>query len=617
MERLHTLTFQPQGATVRVPAGVSVFEAASWAGITVDSTCGGRGTCGKCRVRLLAGDLPPTEGDRRTFSEGELDEGWRLACRSKLGEAPLALEIDVPALLTKPKAALLGHGRHVLLSPATQKHRLELAPPTLDDQAPDLVRLRRALPDFELEVPLTVLRALPDALRAAAFEVTAVVVGNRLVAVEPGDTSAECFGVALDLGTTTIVAALIDLTSGAIVALGSELNGQERFGSDVISRITHAMETPAGLAELREAALASINELLARLLRSAGVAGERIYHAVVAGNSTMLHLLLAVDPAALALAPFAPAFAEPLDLSAHEVGLPLHPEARVETFPLVGAYVGADIVAGALATGIGRGERYSLLVDIGTNGEIVLGTPTRILAAAAPAGPAFEGAQIRCGMRASDGAIEAVRMGDTVELDIVGGGDPRGICGSGLADTVAGLLQTGLLDPSGRLKRRDEAAAHPLAEQLVEIDGAPAFRLADGVELTQHDVRALQFAKGAIAAGVRILLTEAAVDAEQLDEILLAGSFGTYIDPASARAIGLVPSVDLGLVASAGNSSLEGAKMALLSFREQQLGLALASRIEYVELSGRPDFNEAFTDSLAFPVPQPVAPAPAGPRTRA
>lgn len=607
MERLHTLTFQPQGATVRVPAGVSVFEAASWAGITVDSTCGGRGTCGKCRVRLLASDLPPTEGDRRTFSQGELDEGWRLACRSRLGETPLALEIDVPALLTRPKAALLGRGRHVLLAPATHKHRLELAPPTLHDQAPDLVRLRRALPDYELEVPLTVLRTLPAAFRAAAFEVTAVVVGNRLVAIEPGDTSAESFGIALDLGTTTIVAGLIDLTSGAIVALGSTLNGQERFGSDVISRITHAMETPAGLAELREAALASINELLARLLLDSGVATERIYHAVVAGNSTMLHLLLEVDPGALALAPFAPAFAEPLDLSAHEVGIQLHPEGRVETFPLVGAYVGADIVAGTLATGSGRNERYSLLVDIGTNGEVVLGTPLRILAAAAPAGPAFEGAQIRCGMRATEGAIEAVRMCDTVELDIIGGGDPRGICGSGLADAVAGLLQTGLLDPSGRLKRRDEAAAHPLAEQLVEIDGAPAFRLADGVELTQRDLRALQSAKGAIAAGIHILLTDAGVDAEQLDEILLAGSFGTYIDPASALAIGLVPSIDLKRVTAVGNSSLEGAKMALLSFREKQLGFGLAAGIEYVELSGRPDFNQVFTDSLVFPVPVPVA----------
>ena len=372
----------------------------------------------------------------------------------------------------------------------------------------------------------------------------------------------------------------------------------------MISRISHTMERQEGVAELRAAVLASINDLLARLLGSAGLNGESVYHAIVAGNATMLHLLLAVDPAALALAPFVPTFSEPLDLAAREVGLAIHPEARVETLPLVGAYVGADIVAGALAVGIGRNERRCLLIDIGTNGEMVLGTPTRILATSAPAGPAFEGAEIRCGMLATEGAIEAVRIGETVELEIIGRiPGARGICGSGLADAVAGLLTTGLLDSSGRLKRRDEVPNHPLGDRLVTIDGMAAFRLAEGVELTQLDLRALQNAKGAIAAGVQVMLAEAGLRPEQLDEILLAGSFGTYIDPASARAIGLVPPVDLAHVISAGNSSLEGAKMALLSFREQQLANNLAERIEYIELSSRADFNQAFTDSLAFPVP--------------
>lgn len=606
MERLHTLTFRPQGAQVRVPAGVSVFEAASWAGVAVDSTCGGRGTCGKCRVRLLPGALPPTEADRRKLSPAELDDGWRLACRSVLCEAPLALEIEVPPLLAKPRAALLGRGRHVLLSPSTRKYPLRLAPPTLTDQRSDLLRLRHALPDFELQVPANVLRTLPAALHAGKLDVTAAIVGDRLVAVESGDTSGGCFGLALDLGTTTIVAALLDLTSGAIVALGSALNQQERFGADVISRITHAMETVDGLEALRAAALESINDLLAELLATAGVAAERVYHAVVAGNSTMVHLLVGVDPAALALSPFAPVFAEPLDLPAHDAGIAIHPQGRVETFPLVGAYVGADIVAGALATGVGRDEHVSLLVDIGTNGEIVLATPARILAAAAPAGPAFEGAQIRNGMRAAAGAIEAVRMGDQIELEVIGGGEAWGVCGSGLADTVAGLLRTGLLDPSGRLARRDEVGSHPLAERLVEIEGIPVFRLADGIEITQHDLRALQYAKGAIAAGIHILLAEAGLEPDQIDEILLAGSFGTYIDPASARAIGLVPPVELERVASAGNTSLEGAKMALLSFRERQLGFSLADRIDYLELSSRPDFNDVFVDSLAFPLPETV-----------
>lgn len=601
MERLHTLTFRPQDAVVRVPTGTTVFEAASWAGVTIDSTCGGRGTCGKCRVRVLGGEIPPTETDRRKLTPAEIADGWRLACRSRLSGDGEALEFAVPELATRPKAALLGHGRHVVLAPSVQKRFLSLPAPALSDQASDLDRFRRALPDLELDVPLPVLRALPDALRTADFEVTAVIVGNHLVEVEPGDTTGESYGLALDLGTTTVSAALVDLRTGAIAGLATRPNGQERFGSDVISRISRAALGPEMLAELSAAAHATVEEVLVAVCHERGVARERIYHAEVVGNSTMLHLLLGVDPEALSVAPFPPAFAEPLDLAATDAGLAIHPNGRVQTFPLIGAYVGADIVAGVLASGIGRKGGLSLLVDIGTNGEIVLGSGERVLAAAAPAGPAFEGAEIRHGMRAVDGAIDAVRLGETVELNVLGDATPRGICGSGLVDTVAELLRVGLLEPSGRLRRRTEAPEHPLADRLIVIDGAPAFLLADGVELTQRDIRELQSAKGATAAGIRILLAEFGVDPDDLSEILLAGSFGTYIDPVSAQAIGLVPAVEPALVASVGNSALEGAKMALLSFREQQLGVSLRTRIEYLELSSRRDFNDAFVGSLEFP----------------
>ncbi len=610
MARLRSVTFHPQNVTIRVPPGLSLFEAASWAGVTIDSTCGARGTCHKCRVRMLAGALPVTEVDRRAFADTELERGWRLACRSTLaGQDLQPLELEVPALASKPKAALLGRGRHIVLSPSVQKRHLLLPRPSLDDQASDLDRVGRELSDLELDVPLEALRALAALLRAEGFEVTAVVVGNRLVAVESGDTTDSSYGLALDVGTTTVVGALVDLRSGAVAALASALNGQERYGSDVISRHSHAMAGPDQLKELREAIAATLDGLVRELCETGGVDPATVYHAVVAGNSTMLHLLLGVDPGPLSVAPFTPVFRAPLDLSGREVGLPLHPQARVQTFPLVGAYVGADIVAGILATGLGRADNASLLIDIGTNAEIVVCAGERILATAAPAGPAFEGAEIRCGMRAGDGAIEAVLFnGDEVSLKVLGGGAPRGICGSGLADTVGGLLCAGLLDPSGRLRRREEVGGHPLADRLVEIDGAPAFRLAKGIELTQRDVRELQFAKGAIAAGTRILLGDLGLDAGDLDEVLLAGSFGTYINPASARTIGLTPAVEVDLVSSVGNSSLEGTKIALLSFREQQLGFGLPGRVEYVELSARPEFNETFVSSLAFPAPQAVVP---------
>jgi uncharacterized 2Fe-2S/4Fe-4S cluster protein (DUF4445 family) len=584
-----------------------LFEAASWAGIAIDSTCGARGTCHKCRVRVRENAISPTSEDAHAFTGGEVAAGWRLACRAALSEdSPAAIELEVPPLSTTPKAALLGRGRHVVLSPSVQKRRVLLPRPSLEDQASDLERLVREFPDLDLDIPLEALRALPSSLRAEGFEATAVVVGNRLVTVEPGDTTDTLYGLAVDLGTTTVVCALIDLHSGAITAVASALNAQERFGSDVISRISHAVVGAHQLAELRMAGLATLNALVEKVCAKADIESTSIYHAIVAGNSTMLHVVLGVDPGTLSLTPFTPAFRASVELAACEFGIAIHRMGRVQTFPLLGAYVGADIVAGILATGVGRDGEVSLFIDIGTNGEVVLAAGGRIVATSAPAGPAFEGAEIRCGMRAVDGAIEAVRIGDEVELDVLGGVAPKGICGSGLADAVAGLLGAGLLDPTGRLKRSEEVAGHPLADRMVQIGGTAAFRLADGIELTQQDIRALQFAKGAIASGVQTLMEDLGVGSDDLDEVLLAGSFGTYIDPASARAIGLIPPVDLDRVSPVGNSSLEGAKIALLSFREQQIGIGLAERVEYVELSGDPNFNDTFVSTLAFPAPEAV-----------
>lgn len=396
MARLRTLTFQPQGATVRVPPGTTVFEGASWAGVAIDSTCGARGTCHKCRVRVLQDAIPPTTADMGTFSEDELAAGWRLACRSILpADGPALVEFEVPPLSTRPKAALLGRGRHVVLSPSLQMRRVALPPATLDNQVSDLERVAAGLPDLALEAPLSVLRSLPATVRGGGCDVTAVVVGNRLVAVEPGDTDRHGYGLAIDLGTTTVVAALLDIDGGAIVGLASSLNKQERFGSDVISRISHAMTGPQGLRELQDAALSTLEVLINEVSTEAGVDPMSIYCAVVTGNSTMLHLFLGVDPTALAVSPFAPVLRDAVDLAAHELRLPIHPEARVQTLPLLGAYVGADITAGILSTGVGRDDAVSLLIDIGTNGEVVLAAGGRILATSAPAGPTFEGAEIR------------------------------------------------------------------------------------------------------------------------------------------------------------------------------------------------------------------------------
>jgi uncharacterized 2Fe-2S/4Fe-4S cluster protein (DUF4445 family) len=316
----------------------------------------------------------------------------------------------------------------------------------------------------------------------------------------------------------------------------------------------------------------------------------------------MLHLLFGVDPSPLAVMPFTPAFMEPMVVAARDVGLNIHPHGYIQTLPALGAYVGADIVAGVLATSVVREDKLRVFVDVGTNGEIVLGSAQRALATAAPAGPAFEGSQIRCGMRATDGAIEGVQLGEGVELQIIGGDIPAaGICGSGLVDAVAQLLLAGLLDHSGRMKTADDVPGHPLRDRLIEVDGVRAFLLADGVYLSQKDIRELQFAKGSIATGIKVLMDILGVETKDLDEVLLGGSFGSYLNPESAKIIGLVPPVHVDKIIAVGNSAGEGAKIALLSYRERQVAFELPSRIEYVELSGRADFNDAFVSVLGFP----------------
>ena len=595
------VTYLPFDRTTRVPPGTTVFSAAHWIGLPIDSTCGGRGTCGKCKVRVLRGLADPESADHRQLRPQEIADGWRLSCQTRIYED---MTCEVPQLLRVPKAATMGLGRLVILDPNVRKVYLELAEPSLHDQRSDVARLKDALTEegHDMLAGVSVLRTLPQVFREAGFRVTAVLAGERLVAVEPGDTTGDCYGVAFDVGTTTLVGTLMNLRTGMAASVLSTLNGQAPFGADVISRISHGMNGPEAIEELQQAVVTTMNAILDELYRETGVSPRQTYEAVVVGNVTMLHLLLGVDPSPLSMSPFTPAFMDQLSVEAREVGLRIHPHGYIQTLPALGAYVGADIVAGVLATGVVREDRVRVFVDVGTNGEIVLGSAQRALATAAPAGPAFEGSQIRCGMRATTGAIEGVTLGDRVELQVIGGDvQPEGICGSGLVDVVAQLLLAGLMDHSGRLKSADDVPLHPLHERLIDIDGMRAFLLADGVYLTQRDIRELQFAKGSIATGIKVLMDILGATTDDLDEVLLAGSFGSYLNPESAKVIGLVPPVDVDSIIAVGNSAGEGAKIALLSYRERQVAFELPARIEYVELSGRSDFNDSFVSVLGFP----------------
>src|SRR5690242_3576786 len=597
----------------RVPSGTTVFDAASWNGIAIDSTCGGHGTCRKCRVRVLDGAVGVSDLDPRAFSPDQLADGWRLACRAGAHDD---LVVEVPPLQTRPKAALAGVGRHVILRPAVQKRHLVLDEPSLEDQLSDLERVFAAMDDLELHASLDVVRKLPRLLRESHYDVTAIVVDDELIAVEPGDTTASCLALAFDLGTTTVVATLLDLTTGQPLSVRSKLNRQHTYGADVIARISATMIDADALDDLRRQAHWTLSELAREACAEAGEDPSDVYEIVVAGNVTMIQLALGIDPEPLGMAPFIVATRTPIAALASDFGVEVHPRAPAVTFPALGAYVGPDILAGLLATGLTRDRRTRLFIDVGTNCEIVLGSSSEAVATAAPAGPAFEGATIRCGMRAADGAVEGVRITETdVEIQVIGDSQPLGVCGSGLVDAVAELLRVGLLEPSGRLLLEDEAAgrAPALVSRLRRVPNGKGgeervFVLAwrgddpaESVYLSQVDVRRLQEAKAAIATGWKMLVRRLGIAETEIQQVLLGGSFGAYLTPASAVRIGLVPPLAVTRIVAAGNVAGEGAKIAALSLPERHAATALLDEIEYVEASGNADYNDLFLEELTFP----------------
>jgi uncharacterized 2Fe-2S/4Fe-4S cluster protein (DUF4445 family) len=607
------VVFQPAGRAVRVPEGTPVLEAAAGAGLPLEAPCGGEGTCGKCRVLVRDGAGPPCPADQRFFHPAEVDAGWRLACQSVV-RSPMSVEI--------PADSLLG-ARHKILAeaqaapmpaadPPVVKRFLQLPPPERGDDVSDLGRMERAI--GPVDAALDVLRHLPRRLRDAEFCGTAVLADGRLLDFEPGDTRGECFVAAVDVGTTTLVAVLADPATGRQAAVASRLNPQTAFGDDVLSRILHAQESPRGLDELRDAVVRAVDEMLGELAAEAGVDRRRIYGVSFAGNTTMQQLLLGIDPRHLGEVPFVPVVSGPVLLPAAQLGVSIHPRARAYVLPVIGGFVGGDTVAGMLATDLADLPGPTLFVDIGTNGEIVLAADGKLSAASTAAGPAFEGARIAHGMRASAGAIEKVVVADgRLQITTIGGERPIGLCGSALIDVAAELLRHRVLAPDGRLRTAGElpeGVSEDLRARLVEHEGKTVFGLvgaeASGhgrpVFLTQRDFRELQLASGAIRAGITILLRRAGLRPEDLDSVLLGGAFGNYIRRTNARRIGLLPGhVPPERIRFHGNTSLAGARLVILSRQARAIAEELARRTEHVDLSGDPDFRWAFAEAMVFP----------------
>jgi len=611
------LTILPDDRTIEVEPGTAVLRAAHAEGIDITATCGGRGRCTSCRVKFVAGTVPPpTIMDTLQLGDAQAREGYRLSCQCRVSE-PITVQLappldertfqilggERPADLPLPVAIDAGIAKEVVqVQLSKEEHQ----------QVSDLEALVAATDIDPAAVPVELLKSLPAALRAHQGEVTVTRFGERVLAVEPGDTSLLTFGLAIDIGTTSVVTTLMELASGEQLASVSSLNPQSVFGADLMSRIAFAQQDPGNLRKLQTRIIGLLNQHIEQIASDSGVLAKWIYKIAIVGNTCMHHVLLGIDPSHVGLAPYAPVVRHPVTLSARELFLKVNPEARVCLLPIVAGFVGADAVAVALATRIGETPETRIAVDIGTNGEVLLGSRERLWACSAPAGPALEGAQIRHGMRAALGAIDRVSLdhGD-LRLHTIGEGPAQGICGSGLIDAIAVLLSVGAIDWTGLIdvEHRDRLPA-ALRERL-EMRGEDRVVIlarpgeagaAREIALSQEDVRQVQLCKGAIASGIAMLQRVAGAADADVSELMLAGGFGNYLSIPSALRIGIIPpGLPESKIRYVGNAAALGAQLALMSEGERSRAEDIARRIEHVSLAAHPDFQDVFVDCMNFP----------------
>jgi uncharacterized 2Fe-2S/4Fe-4S cluster protein (DUF4445 family) len=602
---LYEVDLEPIGRRVNLPPLATLLYAAQTAGVELSSVCGGVGTCGTCKVRLVRGELtPPTADELAELSEIEIQSGIRLACQAKIMGSVL---IDIPpgSLTTPQRLQVEGKEVRIDLDPVVIPVSIKLDSPDLQDLRSDLTRLldyTSANLHQKFTVNYPVLVSLSECLRGNAWEVTLAVRGDTIVSVLPKDT--ELLGLAVDVGTTKLAAYLVNLKTGETLAKAGAMNPQIAFGEDVISRISFTNDNPDGRKILQQKLIQTLNEVIHQLTVEAGVSGDQIVEAVIVGNTAMHHLLAGLSVSQLGAAPYVPAVSDAMDLPAEEIGLKISPGAIIFLPPNIAGYVGADHVSmliGAEAAQEKHDVHTIVSLDIGTNTEISLYHWGRHLSCSCASGPAFEGAHISDGMRAAPGAIERVRMEDgTVLLQTIGGLPAVGICGSGILDAVAGLRTIQVIDERGVFKG-DHPGVH-------KQDGKPEFILVDEahsgtgrkIVVNRRDVNEIQLAKGAIRAGLEVLLTEVGITDHDIDEFIIAGAFGTYLNLESAISIGMFPDIPRERFHQVGNAAGLGAKGMLISSRLRAKANEIIKDVEYIELTTNPYFTEAYMVSLAF-----------------
>jgi uncharacterized 2Fe-2S/4Fe-4S cluster protein (DUF4445 family) len=637
MSRDPLVVFMPSGKRGNFAVGTPLLQAARSLGVDIDSVCGGRGLCGRCQVLVAEGEFakhgvvssnaslsPFSEPETRYSRRQPLAAGRRLSCSARV-QADVVIDVPATSQVHRQVVRKEADARAIELNPLVRLHYVQVKQPDMHDPSGDLRRLFEALEAEwslkDLTCDLSVIQALQPILRAGAWQVTvAVHAGKQIIGVWPG-LHELAFGLAVDIGSTTIAAHLCDLTSGEVVASAGAMNPQIRFGEDLMSRVSYSMMNPGGAAAMTAAVREALCGLAVDVARSAGVSHEDILEATLVGNPIMHHLLLGIDPVELGGAPFALAVDHSLTLRANVIDFKLHRNARIYVLPCIAGHVGADAAGMVLAERPDLNDELTLLVDVGTNAEIVLGNRQRLVACSSPTGPAFEGAQISCGQRAAPGAIERVRIDrDTLEprFKVIGsdlwsdepGFDQAtaasgitGVCGSGIIEVIAEMYLAGIINQDGVLDGRLAARSPRIVENgrtfaYLLHRGAPATHAVE-MKITQNDVRAIQLAKAALYAGIALLMERLGV--ERVDRIRLAGAFGSHIDVKYAIILGMVPDCDLAQVRSAGNAAGTGARIALLDSTSRGVIESLVRRIEKVETAIEPRFQHHFVEAMAIP----------------
>jgi uncharacterized 2Fe-2S/4Fe-4S cluster protein (DUF4445 family) len=631
-DRDHLVVFMPSGKRGRFPAGTPLLTAARALGVDVDSVCGGRGICGRCQVVVAEGEFakhgvrsgaasvsPVAEVEKRYAARKGLAAGRRLSCSTRV-QADVVVDVPPESQVHRQVVRKDADAREIRLNPVVRLHYVEVREPDMQDPSGDLRRLMEALERewrlTGLACDLAVLRDLQPALRQGQWKVTVAVHDARqIIAVWPGFRD-RAFGMAVDVGSTTVAAHLCNLETGELAAAAGIMNPQIRFGEDLMSRVSYAMMNPGGAALMTDAVRGGLNTLAAELARAAGISTEDILELSLVGNPIMHHLVLGIDPVELGGAPFALAIDHSLTLRAASLGLAVHPDARIYVLPCIAGHVGADAAGMILAERPDQRDEITLLVDVGTNAEIVLGNRERLLACSSPTGPAFEGAQISCGQRAAPGAIERVRI-DPATLEprvkVIGcelwSDDPgfaaataatgvTGVCGSGIIEVIAGMYLAGIVNQDGVI----DGALAGRSDRIVADGRTFSYVLHRGsvpMCITQTDVRAIQLAKAALHAGIRLLMDHLGI--ERVDRIGLAGAFGSHIDPKYAMVLGMIPDCALGRVAAVGNAAGAGARIALLDASARSTIEDLVRRVEKIETAIEPRFQAHFVEAMAIP----------------